>query len=289
MAGTPWSDTSVEARGDGRYLANISSAWMLAMVPQGGVVAALAVRAMEAELGSTTTGQQLRTINGLFVSPVPAGPVEIDVVVLRRGRSMSHAQATVRAPGAAAGFTATAAFGGRRPGPSFTELEMPSVPRAEDCPSFRDPPPPGVVWDEWEPMPFWVHVLEGRPALGTPPWDSSPRSNAEVATWYRMEDEPVDPDGRLDPLTSLVMVDVMPSAVFERIGPGQDRWFAPSVDLTVHTFGSATPGWLLAHNTAHVAGHGYASVQMALWDPRGEEGPDLIAYATQIAFFTALD
>jgi len=53
-------------------------------------------------------------------------------------------------------------------------------------------------------------------------------------------------------------------------------------------FRAASPGWLLAHNTAHEASDGYASVQMALWDPRGTEGPRLVAYATQLAFFTAI-
>ena len=275
--------------GAGRYTATIGTEWVLAMAPQGGVVAALAARAMEAELGiePSAAGMELRSIHGVFASPVPDGPVEIDVSILRHGRSMSQAQATVRGPGASAGFTALAVFGGPRRGFTFTELSIPEVPAPDDCPSFRDPPPPEAGFEAWEPMPFWVHVLEGRPALGNPPWVDVVRDKAEVATWFRMEHEPVEDDGHLDPLSSLVFVDIMPSAVFERIGPTEDRWFAPSADLTVHLFGRATPGWLLAHNKAHLAADGYASVEMALWDPRGSDGPQLVAWATQQAFFTA--
>lgn len=278
----------MRARGDGRYVANVGPEWVLALVPQGGVVAAVAARAMEAELGiePSVDGQELRSIHGVFVSPVPQGELEVEVQVLRHGRSLSQAQATVKAPGAQAGFTALAVFGGPRPGVTFTELVPPPVPDPDDCPSFRDPPPPGSGWDPMEPMPLWAHVLEGRPAMGHAPWDPSPRGPAEIATWYRFERQPIDADGMLDALSSLVLVDIMPGAVFEKVGPGPERLFGPSADLTVHLFDRATPGWMLAHASAHEAGDGYASVQMALWDPRPATGPRLVAYATQVMFFT---
>lgn len=282
-----WASTRVQAEGEGRYTASIGPQWVLVMAPQGGVVAALAARAMAAELGAeTTVAQSLRSIHGVFARPVPAGPVVVDVEVLRRGRSMSQVQATVRGPDASAGYTALAVFGATRDGFAFTELAYPDVPAPEDCPSFRDPPPPESGLEAVELMSFWRDALEGRPALGHAPWDPSPRDAAEVATWYRIEDEPVEADGCLDPLTSLVMVDIMPSAVFEKVGSTADRWFGPSADLTVHLFGRATPGWLLAHNRAHQAGDGYASVEMALWDPRAVGGPELVAWATQQMFFT---
>ena len=50
----------------------------------------------------------------------------------------------------------------------------------------------------------------------------------------------------------------------------------------MHLFGAPSPGWLLAHNRARHAGDGYASVDMALWDP--VDGA-LVAYATQLMFF----
>ncbi len=43
----------------------------------------------------------LRSITSVFAAPVRTGPVEIDVTVLRRGRSMAQATATVRSVGRA--------------------------------------------------------------------------------------------------------------------------------------------------------------------------------------------
>lgn len=300
----PWDATVVTPVGDGCYTAVIGPEWVLALVPQGGLLAAIAARALAAELhvdqadggersGNQATGtdptpvQPLRSIHGVFVSPVPAGTVVIDVTVLRRGRSVSQAQATVRAPDAAAGFTALAVFGAPRPGFTFTERAYPDVPDPEGQPSFRDPFPPEAGDIERVSFPFWDDVLEGRPALGTPFWDPSPREKAESATWFRFEQPPIGPDGRLDPYTAMVVADVMPGAVFEKVSPTEQRWFAPSTDLTVHLFSAATPGWLLGHYRAHLAADGYASADAAVWDPRGPDGPELVACATQQMLFTS--
>jgi acyl-CoA thioesterase len=287
MSGIPWDATTVTSHGDGCYTATIGEEWVLALAPQGGVVAAVAARAMAAELHTEEgVGQALRSTHGVFVTPVPAGEVVVDVEVLRRGRSISQARATVRGAGSATGYTALAVFGATRPGFEFTEAACPEVPDPEDQPSFRDPLPPEAGPVDRGPMPFWDQVIEGRPALGHPFWDPTPRTAAHSANWYRFDHEPIGPDGRLDPYALFVLADVMPNAVFERIGPVERRWFAPSADLTVHLFGSASPGWVLAEYRAHLAGDGYASVEANLWDPRGPEGPELVAYATQLMFFT---
>jgi len=286
----PWDATAVTAVGEGRYTATVGAEWVLALVPQGGVLAAIAARAMATELHvDEGVAQGLRTFHGVFVSPVPAGEVLVEVRVLRRGRSVSQAQATVHGPDGSTGFTALAVFGAARPGFAFTELAFPDVPAAEDQPSFRDPFPPEAGDVERIHFPFWEEVLEGRPALGTPFWDTTTvRDKAESATWFRFEQPPVAPDGRLDPFTGFVFADVMPGAVFEKVSPTEDRWFAPSLDLTVHLFGAASPGWVLAHYRAHRADDGYASVDAAVWDPRGPDGPELVAYATQQMFFTRM-
>jgi acyl-CoA thioesterase len=280
-----WESTDVETLGDGAYRARIGPEWVLAMVPQGGLLAAIGARAMAAEL---ETELPLRAIHGVFASPVPHGPVEAGVRVLRRGRSVSQASVDVTAPGAASGYSAVAVFGGDRQGFAFTELAMPDVPAPQDCPSFRDPPPPESGWEPHPPWPFWDTVLDGRAAIGHPPWDDSPRGAAEVANWFAFDDPPVLADGMLDPLALLVMADVMPGSVFEKLGPREQGWFAPSIDLSVHLFGHATPGWILAHSKAHHAGDGYASAEMALWDPRAEGGPRLVAWASQQMFFTKI-
>src|SRR5688572_26834940 len=113
--GNPFHDTvQVEAAAGGRYGAVVDPGWGLRPVPQGGIVTALAVRAMAAELGDDE--QRLRTLTTVFAAQVASGPVEIDVEVLRRGRSMSHLRAEVRNPGSARGHLTTAVFGRPREG-----------------------------------------------------------------------------------------------------------------------------------------------------------------------------
>jgi acyl-CoA thioesterase len=257
---------------------------MLVAVPQGGIVAAIAARAMERVLGDPS--QTLRTITCMFAGQVAAGPVEVEVQVLRQGRSMSQLSATVRNPGTAAGLTAIAAFGAPRRGFDFTELAMPDVPAPEGLRGFRDPLPEGIELEFGRPqMPFWDAIVESRPAVGRPPWEPWEPVPAECVYWYRLDDPPLLAGGGQDPLGSIVLCDTMPGAVGQFLGPQEEMWFGPSVDLTVHLLGVASPGWLLAHNRARHAGDGYASVEMALWDPRADGGPALVAYATQLMFF----
>jgi acyl-CoA thioesterase len=287
------SSTVVTDRGDGRYDASIDANWNLRPLPQGGIVTALALRAMLDELGDPA--QRLRSLHTTFVAQVAHGPVEIDVEVLRRGRSMSHLRAEVRSRGAAQGHVTTAVFGRERDGFSFTDLEPPvGLPGPSDCPSFRDPPPDHVVLpDGWEPLPFWS-LVEGRPAMGHAFWEEYEPDRAERAGWYRFDEPPRLDDGRIDPLSLVVLADFMPGALGEKIGgsgPAERPWFAPSVDLTVHLLDDCTSDWVLAHNRARHAGDGYASGDMALWDcgPDGADAPRLVAYGTQVFFFTFLD
>ncbi len=277
--GNPFHDTvQVEAAGGGRYGAVVDAGWGLRPIPQGGIVTAVALRAMAAELGDEE--QRLRTLHTVFAAQVASGPVEVDVEVLRRGRSMSHLRAEVRNPGAPRGHLTTAVFGRTREGFSFTDLVRPDVPPPHECPSFRDPLPAGVPADQ---MPFWTRV-EGRPAIGLPPWDESPRTSSLNAVWYGFDEPPLLDDGTLDPLAVVTLADVMPGAVGQRTGPGDRPWFGPSVDLTVHVLGEAREPWLLGVNRARHAGDGYASVDMELWS-----AGDLVAYATQAMFFRFLD
>lgn len=108
--------TTVEPHRDGagRYGAVVSDQWNAPLLPHGGVVTALALQAMAAELGPA--GEPLRSVTTVFAAQVPPGPVDIDVTVLRRGRTMSQATATVRSVGEDSGHTSLAVFGSARQG-----------------------------------------------------------------------------------------------------------------------------------------------------------------------------
>jgi acyl-CoA thioesterase len=271
----------------GRYEVDVSEEWNCPMVPQGGMMAAIAARAMALELAGDDVGDlgdlRLRSSSTVFAAQVAHGPVTIDVRILRQGRSMSQVMATVRSPGAEAGHTTVAVFGKARPGYTFTDITMPDVPAALDCPSFRDPPPPG--WEERRPtFPFW-EMLEGRPALGHAPGEDYTPATSDSALWYHLDDPPVRADGTVDPLALLVYGDTMPGSVGQKIGNDGHFWIPPSADFTIHLFAEQRSEWVLGHARARQANDGYASLEMALWDP--EVG--LLAFATQMMYFVFPD
>jgi acyl-CoA thioesterase len=283
---TPFATaTTVRATDPGRYEGYVDPEWNLFPLPQGGVVTALALRAMGEELGDPR--QVARTLHTAFAAQVTHGPVTAEVELLRRGRSMSHLRAEVINPGSSRGHLTTAIFGSTRPGFDFTDLRPPTdVQRPLDCPTWRQPPPPGV--EGFRAMPFWDRLVEGRTVLGHPPWAEYVPDRAERVVWYRFDETPFTDDGTLDPFALVVMADTMPGAVGERVGPTERDWFAPSIDLTVHLLDYCRSEWVLAHNRARFAGDGYASADMSLWDcgDDGRETPRLVAYATQLFLFS---
>ena len=92
MAGTKFDLGTAVERGDapGAFRAHIGEEWNCPIVPHGGLVTATTLRAMIAELDDP--GQTLRSVTTVFAAQVQAGPVDIDVNVLRRGRSVSQVQ-----------------------------------------------------------------------------------------------------------------------------------------------------------------------------------------------------
>jgi acyl-CoA thioesterase len=279
------STTTVTPVASQLYQAVIDDSWNLRPLPQGGLVTAIALRAMAAVLGDSA--QALRVVHTSFVAQVASGPVAVEVEVLRRGRTVSHLRAEVRNPGAPRGHLTTGIFGSPRPGFDFTDLEPPHhVPPPSSCRSFRDPPPPEVI--PFEPIPFWDRHVEGRNVIGHGWWEEYEPDRAENALWYRFDEPPFLDDGTMDPLALVVLADTMPGAVAEKVGRRDRSWFAPSVDLTVHILDHCRSPWILAHNRARYAGDGYASADMALWDcgDNGGRAPRLVAYATQLFLFT---
>ena len=273
------ADTEVEPadRGPGTYRAAVTERWRAPVLPHGGLVTAIALNAMAAELA--LPGHRLRSVTTVFAGQVLEGPIDIDVTVLRRGRSMSQLLATVRSAGAPAGHTTMAVFGETRRGFAFTEVAPPAMPPVADCPSFDDLPD-GFEWPEH--ASFFDHV-ETRLASGHFPWDDYEPTTSENTGWIRFREPPILDGGTLDPRALVVLCDTMPGAVGERVGrQSETMWYGPSADLTVHVLDATTSDWLFWVNRARHAGDGYASVEMELWDPT----PKLVAYATQVMFFS---
>ena len=267
------ADTSVEPTGGGRYRCALSERWNAAVHPFGGVVAAIALRAAERELGDPS--QPLRTATALFVSPVVVGPLELSAQRLRVGRTGSQLLVRARSAGQPdGGLALLAAFGRERESFAFTDAEPPEAPPPECCPP-RSEPPPG----SWHVRASFFEQFEMRPVRMNAPWETGwEAGRAEAVRWMRYRVAPRLADGALDPLALVALSDTMPPAIGQRLGPDRPAFYAPSIDHTVHPFATTRDEWLLIRSRCRRAGEGYASAECEIWSRDGR----LLLYATQL-------
>jgi acyl-CoA thioesterase len=253
----------VSERGD-RYRADVGTDWNAPTFPCGGVVSAVALRAMEAALADPS--QRLRSFATMFVSTVESGSLAIAVDRLRIGKRMSHLQAEVRTAGRSEpGHVTTAAFGEDRRGFDFTYRTPPEVGPPEDYPGLAIPPPGVPAWRSSFFDNLDVRRVRSFASFETD-WEGG---RAEVIRWFRYRNPPRLPDGRIDPLSLVALADTMPPAIAQHHGPGFPLFHAPSVDLTMRLFADTEDEWVLSHVVGHWAGGGYASADVSLWDRGG--------------------
>ena len=249
----------------GWYTADLPDSWSY-VTPSGGVLMTLALRAMAAEINDPS----LRPVSAttLFCSPVPSGPLEVRVVVIRRGNAAVQLRAALSSttlPGP--GLEVSATFARDREGPSYLDAVMPAAlpPGAGAKPAKHD-----------ERYRFLQNFDIGR-ALADEPARAGERGEARFAQWYRYRVPQPGPGGALDPFTLPPLADTMPPAVARKLGPGAPSFHAPSLDLTVHFLEPAPADWILVHSRSRAARAGYATADVDIWSSEGA----LLAFATQ--------
>jgi acyl-CoA thioesterase len=266
--------TSLKAA-PGWYTADLGPEWNF-LTPSGGVLMTIAMRAMYEELGD----DDLRPLsaNTHFCSPVPAGPLEIRVEVLRHGRAAAQVRAQLSStavPGP--GLEVSATFARRRP----TRIEMldskfPDVAKPDALPTMES-----LTDISGRERPAFFDNLDSRLAIGEPWWEEGWKAGrARIARWYRYLTPQKLTDGRFDPLAIPPIADTMPPALIQKLGPEHPPFFAPSLDLTVHFLEDTWAEWLLTDVHARWAGFGYGSAAVEIWDLEGK----LIAFGTQMMF-----
>jgi acyl-CoA thioesterase len=271
------ADTAVEklVRAPGWYVADLPDDWSY-ITPSGGVLMTVAMRAMVAEVGDA--GLKPVSANTLFCSPVPKGPMEIRVEVLRRGGAACQVRAALSStsrPGP--GLEVSATFARDREGPDAYGIDMPEVPKPDDCLDASDR---GMrADDKHQPRlvrPFFGNY-EMKLAIGPPFWrERWEAGEARVAFWYRYR-VPQTTGGVFDPLAIPPIADTMPSSLARKLGPDEPRFYAPSLDLTVHFLDESTSDWHLVDVRCQRARAGYATADAKIWDLDGK----LVAVTTQ--------
>ena len=208
------------------------------------------------------------SVTAHFLRPGVAGEAaEIDVDVLRVGRSLSTARATLSQQGKArlellASFGDLDASVGVDTGMAFAPPELPAqelcVPRSGDMQGIELP-----LADRLDVLLHPEHAQFGA------------NDKAEMAGWIRFADgrEP-------DVLALLLFVDAFPPSPATRLG--MVGW-VPTLELTTHVRRVPAPGWIRARLETRDLHKGRMIESGALWDSNGE----LVAQCRQLGLVMA--
>lgn len=241
------------------YTADVDPSWHVRRGANGGVVAAVMLRALLAEVDDPARLPRSLTIH--YPGPFDSGPTQIDAAVVRSGRSLTTARAEASRDGAAIAL-ALAAFSAPFPSADFADIAMPDVPGPDDVEPF--------VRIEGGP-PFAQH-FSYRLAHGDRPFSGADR--AEAAVWLA----PKDPTVLDYPLLAALTDAFVPVIFATQRGP----LAAPTVDLTIHFRNPIPEGdtgpWLGVFRT-RLAVEGFMEEDGEIWSRDGV----LLAQSRQLA------
>lgn len=265
-------DTAVRALGGGEFEATIDRGWWIVVGPNGGYVAAILTRALQAAVDDPARTPRSLTIH--YVSPAREGAVRIQTRVERAGRNLSTLSARMEQDGRLVA-TALAAFARARPSPEFADLRMPEVPPPEGLPRMA------VGADRAASL---RAQLDSRIVFGEPM--RATQTRALAGGWLRT----VEP--RVMDFPQLAMFcDAWPPAVAQhRAMAEREPGGMPTVDLTIHFRGEipadARPDdFYLAVFRSQTLRAGFAEEDGEIWTRSGR----LLAHSRQLAMVIARD
>ena len=255
-------ETSVTRLGAGSWRGTLTPNWSIGAVPNGGYAQAIALAAVS---GSLPHPHPL-TVTTHFLRPCEHGPVDVDVEVVRQGRSVSTAMARLVQQGKER-LRLLAAFGdlARATGLTLRVHGPPGLAPPEAClvPGGQTEPGPD--------SPPIAQRVEVRIDPSSAAWlGGRLDGTTSYRAWTRFA------DGRpADPASLPLLVDAMVPAVFGAI----ERQWVPTVELTTHVRGVPAPGWLVASVSTRFVIDGAFEEDCELWDADGR----LVAMSRQLA------
>jgi acyl-CoA thioesterase len=280
--------TAVRSLGGGAFSAAVDPGWEAPTGPNGGYLAAILVRALQAEVAPAGE-RRLRSLTVHYLRTARTGPLELEVSVARAGRRLAQASVTARQEGrevllglaafAVPGLDAAATWSGAAPdvGPPPAE-DAPVLPadsyRADAGAWVRPAPGMPAITSQLRlsprlgGLPFSGRVPEGGAAVQTGGWIASPEAQAVDAAYLAQ------------------LTDFWWPPAFEAL----DRpAMAPTIDLTIHLraeipAGGLPPGPVLGHYRSTTAAGGLVEEDGALYLPDGT----LLAQSRQLALLAPL-
>ena len=260
----PATASGVTARGR----AQVGDGWSIGHGLNGGVLMALATRAMADGLGAVGHPDPL-TWSASFLSAAVPGEVEVHVEVLRVGRTLSAAQARLvqRAEGQPVErVRVVASFGdASRTDPVHRAPSLPDVPPPNAClPASRESSPMAEVITMLDRLDVRVDPSTAGFAVGRP------SRRGVIRAWLRMRDGR-EPDVAMLPYA----VDALMPVAFDL---GAQGW-APTMQLTGQALGRPSPGWLLVQLSTDTVVGDLLVEDAGVWDSSGR----LVARSRQLA------
>src|SRR3954453_13145947 len=165
-------DTSVSEVGPGVYEGHVNRDWWIVFGPNGGFLAAMVVRAMNAAVDDHTRVPRSLTIH--YTRAPAEGPVRITTTIERAGRTLTTVSARMEQ-------------GDRLIALAVAAYSTPRVAAIE----FSDAPPPAVPMpeelDPVEPqrdLPPFTRQWEMRPAIGVPPFHAH-EGSTKTGCWIK--------------------------------------------------------------------------------------------------------
>ena len=259
------TDTAVTPLGDHRYAAAIDPGWWVIRGPNGGYLAALVLRAITTDVADPARRPRSFTVH--YLRPPQEGAVELIVQPERVGRTTTVVTARMLQDGKLTAL-AVAALGLDRPGPEFAHLPMPDAPGPDDLSPPQRPPVD---------IPLRAR-FETRVAIGRPPWNPEPATQAVTGGWLRLvEAEP------LDAHVVAALTDAWFPAIFTTT---KQPLGVPTVDLTIH-FRDEPPAahdWCFVRFVSRHGSGGFLEEDGEIWSRDGR----LLAQSRQLALAVAM-
>jgi acyl-CoA thioesterase len=255
--------TSVRSRPEDplRYDVMLDAGWAIGGKPNGGYLLAILGRAA----CEATAAPAPLVVSGHYLRAPDPGPAEVVVDVVRRGRRVSSARATLWQGGRPC-LDALVSAGPLPEADSVVEwsdVPAPELTPAEECPGGR-------------PAHFQAELLDQIDVRVDPTTAPFPEPSGKpvVRAWFRLLDGEVT-----DPLALLLAVDALPPTVFNL---GAFGW-APTVELTVLLRAVPAAGWLKVEARTHSIAGGWFDEEASVWDSTGR----LVAQSRQLALASA--
>lgn len=225
--------TALTSLGGGRYAGEVEDGWGAPPGPNGGYLAAIVTRAMQAHFAPEGE-RQLRSLSLHYLRPARPGEVEVEVETVRDGKRFSTLRATVHQGGKEI-ITALGAFSTRGlPTAATWTPGLPAVAPAPGRDAERIPPSDysrdAAAWIDPTPeMPSIVHRVKVAPRLGGTPFSGrelAPGEAVETGGWVEL------PAPRaIDAVYVALLTDVWwPPSLEPLTAPA----VAPTIDLTIH-------------------------------------------------------